>query len=100
MEDLVEAIVFAGAQACDGVRGRGVIGVSVGQVDASRTQEAAHAIGPRLAVHKLDVVVVGERLLTIQTGEETVEHVGPCTPMNIGRRSDHSVEVKQNSCER
>ena len=88
-QHLVERVVLAVAQLADPL---------LGQVDAPRGQEVAHAVVAGLAVDVGEVVGVGVgravRRGTVVGAQEGVEHLRPGPHVHLGGRRDDAVEVE------
>ena len=82
--------------AADGLGG-GIVGrVAVGQLDAPRLQERAHAVVARLAVDVREVVGVGVGLGAPRCpARKSLNICVPGAHVHLGRRRDHAVEVEQ-----
>ncbi len=95
----VEGVVLAVAEPADGVRVRRVGRVAVGQPDAARREQVAHALVAGLAVDVGEVVGVGVGRGVgaggVPGGQEGVEHLRPGAHVDLGGGRQHAVEVEQ-----
>ena len=101
MQDLLEHVVLAVAQAVYRLGVAGVIGISVGQFDSPAIQERPDPVFTFLAVHVLPVVggrIEGDELFAGALGplgQVGVEHGLPGLGMHTGGIGEHTVEVEQ-----
>src|SRR5581483_5085360 len=100
-QQVIERFVLRVADALDGLSGRRVIRLALGQVDAARHEERAHPVSPRFAVYVLLVVLhVVERLertrvARTERAQQRVEGLLPGRGVHGRRLGQHAVHVEQ-----